>query len=114
MDASAEHRVRDVPISFSADVAAAAPSSTRGAAPRFFETRRSYVALASSLHGTSVAEKGTARAPSASSKVSKNTRPFSSSNATRAPGGVADADARLVSRIVARRAVFFFRVFQAA
>ena len=28
--------------------------------------------------------------------------------------GLRDADARLVSRIVARRAVFFFRVFQAA
>ena len=71
----------------------AAPSSTRGAAPRFFETRRSYVALASSLHGTSVAEKGTARAPSASSKARRTHAPSRLERDARA-GGVAGSRTR--------------------
>ena len=76
-------------MSLSAEASSSSSSSsTSGAAPRFSETNRSYVALASSLHGTSVAEKGNAREPSLSSNVSKNVRPFSSSNATRAPGGI--------------------------
>ena len=88
MDASAEHRVRDVPISFSADVAAAA-ASTRGAAPRFSETRRSYVALASSLHGTSVAEKGTARAIRVVESLEEHTALLVLERDARAGGGFA-------------------------